>query len=136
MPRPGQSNHWGEADCISNTANDISYNYNLVTSAEKQYYGAVVPTGVTEWNFDARLGFLSYAASDSSIMFQWTEAALKGIEATGMAFADEFTTRNYAGYGDLDMFNDGTFAPKAQYWAMVDMGEKAGSGSAVSIPPL
>jgi hypothetical protein len=32
------------------------------------------------------------------------------------------------------MFDDSTYAPKAQYWAMVDMAQKNGSGSTLSIP--
>jgi hypothetical protein len=125
----------GKTNSVANTAGDIQWNYNQVISEEKRYYGAAVPTGVTEWNFDPGFGFLSCAASDNHFMFQYTEAALRGIEATGMAFANEFTSLNYAGYSDLDMFRDSApYAPKAQYYGMVDMGEKAGTGSKVAIP--
>jgi hypothetical protein len=74
-------------------------------------------------------------ASDNHFVFQYTEDHLGALEKVGAGFAIEFTTLNHAGYGNLDMFSDGApNAPKAQFWAMVDMGEKAGNGSTLSIP--
>jgi hypothetical protein len=125
----------GKAACLNKVTGDAVGSYQYVIQREKQYYGAAIPTGVTEYNFDAGTQFLHYAAADQKFVFQYTEKYLAALESVGAAFADEFTTLNYAGYGDLDMFNDGApYAPKSQYYAMVDMGEKAGSGSTVAIP--
>ncbi len=124
-----------ESQCISDTPSTITNGWNHVQSEEKQYYGATVPTGISEWNFDPGTGTLGAFANDNHFMFQWTETMLQTIENDHMAFSNEFTTLNYSGYGALDMFQDSSpYAPKAQYYAMVDMGEKAGTGSKVLIP--
>jgi predicted amidohydrolase YtcJ len=106
-----------------------------VLAWEKTYYGQTLPTGITEWNFDPGTGTLGAFAGDNNFMFQWTEAMLQTIENDHMAFANEFTTLNYSGFGALDMFSDSSpYAPKAQFYAMVDMGKKAGTGSTMTIP--
>ena len=47
-----------------------------------------------------------------------------------MAFATQFTSLNYSGYGDLDMFSDSApYAPKAQFNALVAEVEKYGGPS-------
>ncbi len=124
-----------ESQCIADTPGTITAGWNHVEAEEEQYYGATVPTGLSEWNYDPGTGTLGAFSSDSSFIFRWTETMLQTIENDHMAFANEFTTLNYSGYGALDMFGDSSpYAPTAQYYAMVDMGERAGTGSTVVIP--
>jgi hypothetical protein len=123
------------AACLSNTPNDISYNYNQVIPWERQYYGTTVPTGISEYNFDPGSQNLSAWAGNSTFMYQWTQTALEAIVATHMAFANEYTTLNYAGYGNLDMFFDSApYGPKSQFFGMVVSVEKYGGPSTLDIP--
>jgi hypothetical protein len=123
------------ADCLSNTPGDISYNYNQVITWEQQYYGKTVPTGISEYNFDPGSQNLFAWGENSTFMYQWTQTALDAIVATHMAFANEYTTLNYAGYGNLDMFSDSApYGPKAQFYGIVASVEKYGGQSTVPIP--
>src|ERR1700693_966742 len=92
------------ANCLSITPGDISYNYNQVLAWEQQYYGTTVPTGISEYNFDPGTNNLYAWGGDSTFMYQWTKTPLDAVVASHMAFATQFTSLNYSGYGDLDMF--------------------------------
>jgi hypothetical protein len=124
-----------EADCLNNTTpSAFDWDMHQAVAWEQQYFGHRVPTGISEYNFDPGGSNLGAWAGDNAFMFRWTELALQHFIADGYDFATQFTTLNYSGYGALDMFDDSSYAPKAQYWAMVDMGQKNGSGSTLSIP--
>jgi len=128
-------NATSKANCLSITPGDISYNYNYVMGLEDQYYGTTVPTGVSEYNFDPGTNNLYAWGGDSSFMTSWTTTALDAIVATHMAFANQFTSLNYSGYGDLDMFSDSApYAPKAQFNVLVAEVEKYGGPSITAIP--
>ena len=107
------------AQCIKSTPGDFKWNYDQVTGREDTYYGGTVPTGVTEYNFDPGTGNLYAWGGDGKFMKAWTTTALDALVADGVAFANQFTTLNYSGYGYLDMFHDSApYAPKAQEKAM------------------
>ncbi len=107
------------AQCINMTPGDFKYNYDFVLAEEQKYYGATVPTGVSEYNFDPGSGNLYAWGGDGKFMKAWTTTALDALVADGVAFANQFTTLNYSGYGYLDMFHDSApYGPKGQEKAM------------------
>jgi len=123
------------ADCIAQTPHDISYNFDQVVGWEKQYYGKIVPTGISEYNFDPGFQNLTAWAGNSNFMYQWTQTALDAMVAAHMAFANQYTTLNYSGYGNLDMFADSLpYAPKAQFYGMVASIKKYGGPSTLALP--
>ncbi len=125
----------GEASCLRDTPHLITDDYDQVLAWEKTYYGTTIPTGISEWNFDPGTQTLTNYGGDNHFVFQWTEIMLKAIEDNHMAFSNQFTTLNYADSGKIDMFFDAPpYSPKAQFYAVVDMGKKAGTGSAITIP--
>jgi hypothetical protein len=123
------------ADCLSITPGDIRYNYNQVLAWEQQYYGTIVPTGISEYNFDPGTNNLYAWGSDSTFMYQWTKTALDAVVATHMAFSNEYTALDHAGHGELDMFSDSSpYGPKPQFYGMVSEVEKYGGPSSLAIP--
>ena len=125
------------SQCLSVTPGDFKYNYDLVISWENQYYGSAVPTGVSEYNFDPGTGNLYAWGDDKPFMKEWTDEALNALVKVGAAFANQFTSLNYSGYGYLDMFNDSApYLPKAQYHAMAAFIAKYGGPSTVATPNL
>jgi hypothetical protein len=108
------------AQCVSMTPGDFQYNWDFALSVEKQYYGAVIPTGISEYNFDPGSNNLYAWGDEGTFMSQWTVAAMDEAVSLGMAFAVQFDSMNYGGYGYLDMFSDSApYAPKPQFNAMV-----------------
>ena len=78
-----------------------------------------MPTGITEYNFDPGTNNLYAWGGDGTFMYDWTTTALDAVVADDMAFATQFTSLNYSGYGNLDMFYDSApYGPKAQEKAM------------------
>ncbi len=128
---------WGlasESDCLTQSVQTYDSDISTVIGWEMMYLGHRVPTGISEYNFDPGSSNLSSWGGDCTFMFQWTELALQRFIADGYDFAMQFTSLNYGGCGFLDMFDDATFAPKGQFWGVVDEGQKNGSGSTLSIP--
>jgi hypothetical protein len=124
-----------EAQCISMTPGDFQWNYDTVLSDEQTQLGHSIPTGVTEYNFDPGTANLYNWAGDSAFMYQWTKTALDAIVSLHIPFANQFTSLNYSGYGDLDMFSDSApYGPKPQFYAMVAEVEKYGGPSTLAIP--
>jgi hypothetical protein len=134
-----------KAQCISMTPGDFQWNYNTVITDEKNTLGHTIPTGVTEYNFDGGDGNLYSWSADDTFMYQWTQAALDTIVSLHMAFANEFTSLNFSGDGNLDMFCIGqgsnsnhactsAGAPKGQFYGMVSEVEKHGGPSTLAIP--
>ncbi len=113
--------------CLSMTPGDFQWNYNTVRSDEKTQLGHYIPTGMTEYNFDPGSGNLYAWCDDGSFLKQWTQTALDAIVSLHIAFANQFTSLNYSGYGCLDMFHHSApYAPKPQFKAMVAEVEKYG----------
>jgi hypothetical protein len=109
------------AQCISMTPGDFQYNYDFVINLEKQYYGGVIPTGVSEYNFDPGSNNLYAWGDDGTFMSQWTTTAMDAAVSLGMSFDIQFDSMNWGGYGYLDMFSDAApYLPKPQFAAMVD----------------
>jgi hypothetical protein len=116
-----------EAACLAATPGDFAWNWNNVIPYEKQYYGKVIPTGVSEYNFDPGDQHLYDWCNDSTFMTQWTTAALDEIVKLGMSFANQFDSLNWGGYGCYDMFSDAApYAPKPQFDAIVSEIKKYG----------
>jgi hypothetical protein len=104
------------AACLANVANDFAYNWNNVIQYEVQYYGAQVPTGISEYNFDPGDQHLYDWGSNETFMGQFETAAIDEIVSLGMAFANQFTSLNFSGYGNYDMFSDAApYAPRAAF---------------------
>jgi hypothetical protein len=121
--------------CLSMTSGDFKYNYDLVISWENQYYGSAVPTGISEYNFDPGTNNLYAWGDDNTFMKEWTDEALNALVKVGAAFANQFTSLNYSGYGYLDMFHDAApYGPKAQYRAMAAFIAKYDGPSTVAVP--
>ena len=107
------------AGCVKSTPGDFKYNWDQVTGWEQTYYGGTVPTGVSEYNFDPGSQNLYSWCHEGSFVKAFTTAALKAAATEGMAFANQFTSLNYSGYGCLDMFKDkAPYAPKPQEKAL------------------
>jgi hypothetical protein len=113
------TNSTSTADCLANLTGDIDFNWNETIAWETKYYGAPIPTGVSEYNFDPGTANLGAWANDATFMTSYTTAAIDEYVRLGVSFANQYTTLNYAGYGDLDMFSDSSpYAPKPQFNAM------------------
>ena len=124
-----------EQDCLTWTPQAFATDQSVALGYEQQYYGTTVPTGISEYNFDPGTSNLGAWANDDNFMFQWTETAINAFIANHFAFATQFTSLNYSGYGGLDMFDDSSpYAPKGQFYGMADMGERNGSGATLTIP--
>jgi hypothetical protein len=116
----GGANGVSKAACLANTPGDFQWNWDQVIGWENQYYGGVIPTGVTEYNFDPGTNNLYNWSGDGTFMSQWTQEAIEEMVTLGVSFANEFTSLNFAGYGDLDMFSDAApYRPKPQFNAMI-----------------
>jgi hypothetical protein len=116
-----------EAQCLSMTPGDFEWNWNQVIGWENQYYGGVIPTGVSEFNFDPGTGNLYAWGGDGTFMSQWTTTAMDEIVALHMSFALQFDSMNWGGYGNYDMFSDAApYGPKPQFDAMVAEVQKYG----------
>jgi hypothetical protein len=103
------------AQCLQMTSGDFKWNYDQVIGWEQTYYGGTVPTGVSEYNFDPGSNNLYAWGGDGPFMKEWETTALAALVKIGVAFANEFTSLNYSGYGYLDMFHDSApYEPKAQ----------------------
>jgi hypothetical protein len=124
-----------ESQCITDTPGTLTAGYDAVIGWEKQYYGTAIPTGISEYNFDPGSSTLGAFAGDSSFMYKWTNTALRTFVRDGFAFANQFTSLNYSGYGALDMFSDSSpYGPKAQAWAIVNQVEENGGPTTMHVP--
>jgi hypothetical protein len=112
---------------------------------ESKYYGTTVPTGISEYNFDPGSGTLNDWGTNDQFLYAWQVAAMDSFVFNHMAFATQFTTLNYSGYGLLDMFCDGkgfnndpactaVGSPKGQFYGMVSEVKKYGGPSTLAIP--
>jgi hypothetical protein len=100
-----------------------------VLAWEQQYYGTVIPTGISEYNFDPGSSTLGAWANDGAFMDAWEVAAIDAFVTNHYSFGLEFTTLNYAGYGALDMFSDSSpYGAKPQLNAMASEVSKYGGG--------
>jgi hypothetical protein len=118
-----------KAQCLSNTPGDFDWNWNEVINNEKTYYGKVIATGVSEYNFDPGTSNLYNWCNDGTFMTNWTVAAMDEIVKLGMSFANQFDSLNWGGYGCYDMFSDAApYGPKPQFNAMVSEVKKYTSG--------
>jgi hypothetical protein len=123
------------SQCVSMTPADFRWNYNTVLSDEKTQLGHYIPTGMTEYNFDPGSGNLYNWAGDSTFVYRWTTTAIDSIVSLHIAFANQFTSLNFSGYGDLDMFHDAApYGPKPQFRAMAAAVEKYRGPSTLAIP--
>ena len=123
------------AQCISMTPGDFKYNYDFVIAEEMKYYGTTVPTGISEYNFDPGTGNLYAWGDKGRFMRQWTTTALHALVKIGAAFGNQFTSLNYSGYGELDMFHDSApYAPKPQFYAMAAAVENYGGRPNLGTP--
>jgi hypothetical protein len=124
------------ASCPFNSSGEFAVDQSTVLGWETEYLGEQVPTGLTEWNFDAGSQSLNNWATDSNkpvdntpctksephtycvannptgmtgaeFMTDYTDIALDGIVYAQLSFATEFTSLNYSSYGLLDAFCDG-----------------------------
>jgi hypothetical protein len=127
------------SSCTSNQNNcnytSFGYFQQEVLGWEQQYLGKLVPTGISEYNFDPGSATLSKWGGDSQFMYEWTTKAIDAFVANHVAFAMQYTALDHAGYGDLDMFNDSApYAPKAQFYGVAASVKKNGGPSALTIP--
>jgi hypothetical protein len=123
------------AQCLTMTPPDFTWNWNQVIGWEHTYYGRIVPTGVSEYNFDPGSNNLYAWGDNGPFMRQWTTTALSAMLAIGVSFANQFTSLNYSGYGYLDMFQDSApYSPKPQYYAIAAAVKKYGGPAHLVIP--
>lgn len=112
------------SQCLQNAQN-YGNGINGVRNTVVSVLHKKMPIGLTEWNFDP--GSNSVLGSDDAFMRQFTEIAINQFISAHLDFANQFDAMSYAGYGTLDMFNilwwgpPNQSAPKAQYYAMVDI---------------
>jgi hypothetical protein len=125
----------GTGTCPQTSAGVFAVDQRKVLGWETQYLGKEVPTGISEYNFDPGSGTLSAWANDAGFMSYWTTTAIDAFVANNFAFAIQFTSMNYAGYGDLDMFSDASpYEPKAQFYAIAASVKDHGGPSTLTLP--
>ena len=129
------------SSCTSNQNNcdytSFGYSQHEVLGWEQQYLGKLVPTGVSEYNFDPGSATLSKWAGDGQFTYEWTTKAIDAFVANHLAFAMQYTALDHASYGDLDMFSDSSpYAPKAQFYGIAASVKKYGGPSTLAIPNL
>jgi hypothetical protein len=116
-----------QSQCLSDTVTKFTADQNGALQAEQDVLGYMLPTGVSEYNFDAGSGTLGAWGDDANFMTQFTDTAIDTFVADHFAFACQFTTLNYSGYSYLDMFQDtAPYAPKPEFDAMVSEIQKYG----------
>jgi hypothetical protein len=121
--------------CLTHTTQAFADDQSQVLGWEQQYYGKTVPTGVSEYNFDAGTSTLSKWGGDGQFVYDWTTTAIDAFANNRFAFATQFTSLNYSGYGDLDMFSDSVpYGPKAQFYGVAASVKKYGGPSTVAVP--
>jgi hypothetical protein len=121
--------------CLTHTTQAYAQDQSEVLGWEQKYYGTTVPTGISEYNFDPGSATLGKWGGDSQFMYDWTQTAIQAFVANHFSFATQFTSLNYSGYGDFDMFSDSApYGPKAQFYGMVSEVEKYGGPSTLAIP--
>jgi len=129
---------WGKASkaaCIKATPQDLRDAWTHVLGVEEADLGGLLPTGVTEYNFDPGSGNLYAWGGDNHFLYQWTKVALKTFISLHVSFADQFTTLNWSGYGKLDMFQDASpYNPKGTFWAIVQAVTSHGGPATLSVP--
>jgi hypothetical protein len=124
-----------QSACLTHTTQAFAQDQSEVLAWEQTYYENTVPTGISEYNFDPGSSTLSSWSGDSKFMFDWTQVAIQAFVANHFSFATQFTSMNYSGYGDLDMFSDSApYGPKAQFYGIVSEVEKYGGSSTLAIP--
>jgi hypothetical protein len=119
------------AQCVNNVNNcqysSLPWSQWEVLRWEQQYLGKIIPTGLSETNFDPGTGTLNAWGPDGSFMKKYEMATLHAFVAAHFAFAMEYTSLDYAGYGQLDMFSDSApYAPKGQFYGFVASIKKYG----------
>ncbi len=124
-----------QSACLTHTTEAYAQDQSEVLAWEQTYYGNTVPTGVSEYNFDPGSSTLGAWGEDQTFMYRWTTTAINAFVANHFAFAAQFTSLNYSGYGNLDMFRDAApYGPKAQFYGIVAELEKYGGPSTLAIP--
>jgi hypothetical protein len=107
------------AQCISMTPGDFQWNWDQVIGWENEYYGRAITTGISEYNFDPGTANLDAWGHNGPFMYEWTRTAVNAVAGLHMAFANQYDSLNYGGYGYLDMFSDSApYGPKPQFNAM------------------
>ncbi|HEY7834978.1 MAG TPA: GDSL-type esterase/lipase family protein [Ktedonobacterales bacterium] len=86
----------------------------------RQTLGKDLPVGISEWNYDPGNPPPAYG-DDPAFITQFTTAAMHAMMAAGVAFACQFDSANYGGYGRLDMIDVGTNQPKPQFTALANL---------------
>jgi hypothetical protein len=111
----------------SDTYQDLQYNWTDALADETAVLGKVIPTGISEINFDPGTANLGNWSGDATFMSQWTTTAWESIIALGIPFANIYTVMDYASGGDLDMFSDSSpYGSKAQFSALAAEVKKYG----------
>jgi hypothetical protein len=124
-----------QSACLTHTPEAFAQDQSETLAWEQQYLGYTVPTGVSEYNFDAGSGTLDKWANDAQFMYRWTRTAIDAFAANHFSFAAQFTSLNWSGYGKLDMFSDSApNGPKSQYYGIVASVQKYGGPSTLAIP--
>ena len=85
--------------------------------------GKDLPVGISEWNFDPNLPPPAYG-DDAGFITKFTSEALRSMAEAKVAFACQFDAASYSGYGHLDMFQNDTAQPKAQFYALKELIQK------------
>jgi hypothetical protein len=108
-----------QSKCLADTVTKFTADQDGALAAEQQILGYTLPTGVSEYNFDAGSGTLGAWGDNANFMTSFTNTAIDTFVKDGFSFACQFTTLNYSGYGYLDMFSDSPpYGPKPQFTAM------------------
>lgn len=99
----------------------------------QQTLGKDLPVGISEWNYDPGNPPPAYG-DDPAFITQFTNTAMRAMMAAGVAFACQFDSANYGGYGRLDMIDITTNQPKPQFTALAALIQKYRPASAVPSP--
>lgn len=118
------------SQCTSNQNNcdytSLPYMQQEVLGWEQQYLGKLLPTGVSETNWDPGTSTMTDWGNDDSWLSYYEQAATDTFVGEHASFAMTYTTEDSAGYGYLDILCDGknyandpactaTGAPKGEF---------------------
>lgn len=124
-----------KASCLTDAQGDISYNWNNTQTQETDVLGKVIPTGITEMNFDA--GNHGWG-SDSTFISSYQQKADAEIQTLGIPFVTFYTMQDFS--NGQEYFSDTSpYTQTSEFTRLASDASTAGasatSGGIASTPP-
>jgi hypothetical protein len=130
-------NATNQQECLTWSVQNLKNGIERTRNLEMQHYGRVLPTGISEYNYDSSLNFGSPNTwwRDPQFMFNWQKTVLQAMIDNKVSYASLYNSMNFTGYGAYDIFtNSPPHSPTGQFWGMVDSIKKNGGSSTLIVP--